>query len=558
MHCILRFRIFCPSIVVFSLATALFSAVIYNFSFWRALIAAAHPASHFDALFLASVFALIVFLHAALLLAVPGRVSVQIVAATMFIIASVAAYFIDSFGVAFTKPIVQSVFETDRQEMSALMTGRLILYLVFAGILPSLAILLVRLPKVDGWIDVRQRLSFAGAAALTAALVVFALYSVQAPFWRSNKDLLKQLNPDALLFATLQYLGDQLAWDQLTRASGNTPLGNPGGPTRVLPVASHSKPLLMFLNVGETARAQNFQLGGYARQTNPELSALEGVFYFNNAASCGTATAVSVPCMFSHGGRKIFRPADAGADMNLLDAVAAAGFYVEWRENNTGGKGVPARVRTVTYNPNSDPKLCEHHTCYDEIMLKGLAEDLRARPRNTLIVFHHMGSHGPTYWQRYPASFEKFRPSCRTNELWRCTPDELINVYDNTIVYTDFVLAEQIRLMQALSDRFDAVMIYVSDHGESLGERGLYLHGAPYLIAPKEQTHIPLLIWMSKSYRERFALDGDCMRSQLDHAVSHDNLYHTVLGALGLSNDVYRRERDLVTQCAAPAPRSLM
>ncbi len=184
-------------------------------------------------------------------------------------------------------------------------------------------------------------------------------------------------------------------------------------------------------------------------------------------------------------------------------------------------------------------------------MLSGLAEELRGQPRDTLIVFHHMGSHGPTYWQRYPESFERFKPTCRTNELWRCTHDELINVYDNTIVYTDFVLAEQIRLMQALSDRFDSILIYVSDHGESLGERGLYLHGAPYLIAPKEQTHIPLLIWMSKGYRERIALNEDCIRSLRDHAVGHDNVYHTVLGALGLTNDVHRRELDLITPCAA-------
>ncbi len=118
-------------------------------------------------------------------------------------------------------------------------------------------------------------------------------------------------------------------------------------------------------------------------------------------------------------------------------------------------------------------------------------------------------------------------------------------------MYTDFVLAEQIRLMQVLSDRFDSILIYVSDHGESLGEHGLYLHGAPYLIAPKEQTHIPLLIWVSKGYRERIALNEDCIRSLRDHAVGHDNVYHTVLGALGLSNDVYRRELDLIAPCAA-------
>lgn len=546
MHRFHRYRVPCPSVVAFALGVAVLLTIIYNLNFWRSLTSAAHPTSYFDALFLASTFVLVVFLHAALLLAIPGRKPVQIAAAATLIVASVIAYFTDNFGVVVTKPIVQSVFETDRQEASALLTWRLGFYLLFAGILPSLAVLLVRLPKTDSWTDFRQRLSFIGVAALISVALIFALYSVHAPFWRSNKDILKQLNPDAALLATVQYFGDQLA-----RASRRTAMSNPAGPTRVLHGAPDRKPLLLFLNIGETARAQNFQLGGYARKTNPELSALDGVFYFNNASSCGTATAVSVPCMFSHGGRKIFRLAGAETETNLLDAVVDAGFHVEWRENNTGGKGVPARVKTVTYGPHSDPKLCENRTCYDEIMLSGLAEELRARSHDMLIVFHQMGSHGPTYWQRYPESFERFKPACRTNELWRCTHDELINVYDNTIVYTDFVLAEQIRLMQALSDRFDSIMIYVSDHGESLGERGLYLHGAPYLVAPKEQTHIPLLIWMSKSYRERLALNEDCIRSLRDHAVSHDNIYHTVLGALGLSNDVYRRELDLISRCAA-------
>ncbi|HWP27809.1 MAG TPA: phosphoethanolamine--lipid A transferase [Xanthobacteraceae bacterium] len=533
--------------VTFAVGTGAFLAAIYNFGFWRSLTAAAHPASFFDALFLASVFALVVFLHATLLLAVPGRRPVQIAAAATLILASVIAYFIDNFGVAFTKSIVQSVFETDRQEATALVTWRLSLYLLFAGILPSFVVLLVRLPRIDRWTDFRQRLAFIGAATLTSAAVVFSLYTVQAPFWRSNKEILKKLNPDAALLATLQYVADRFTWV----SSRPTAISNPGGPTRTLYGAPNRKPLLMFLNIGETARAQNFQLGGYARQTNPELSALEGVFYFSNASSCGTVTAVSVPCMFSHGGRRIFHAADAGAETNLLDAVVDGGFHVEWRENNTGGKGVPARVPTITYGPQSDPKLCENGTCYDEIMMSGLGDALRSRLHDTLIVFHQMGSHGPTYWKRYPAEFEKFKPACRTNELWRCTQDELINVYDNTIAYTDFVLGRQIRLLQALSDQFDSILIYVSDHGESLGERGLYLHGAPYFLAPKEQTHIPFLIWMSKGYRNRFAVNEDCLGSLRDHSVSHDNIYHTVLGALGLSNDVYRRELDLISRCAA-------
>jgi lipid A ethanolaminephosphotransferase len=327
--------------------------------------------------------------------------------------------------------------------------------------------------------------------------------------------------------------------------------------------------LLLFLVMGETARAQNFQLGGYNRATTPELSMQPGVFYFDNVRSCGTSTAVSLPCMLSHLGRGHFDLRQAARQPNLLDALKSSGFRVEWRENNTGTQGVAVRVKTIEFTsgwprylssteagvtqsrPHPDPALCKNGACFDEIMLSGLAEELKTIEQDTAIVFHQMGSHGPAYSQRYPDRFEDFKPVCQTTELGRCSREEIVNAYDNSIRYTDHNLAEQIRLLIAMSGQADSLLLYASDHGESLGEKGLYLHGAPYFMAPEEQTRVPLLLWMSDGFRKRFSINAGCLQDKRNEALSHDYIYHTVIGGLGFSNDLYDASRDILAKCRA-------
>jgi lipid A ethanolaminephosphotransferase len=292
----------------------------------------------------------------------------------------------------------------------------------------------------------------------------------------------------------------------------------------------------------------NFQLGGYARPTNPELATVPRLYYFDNVQSCGTSTAVSVPCIFSPRGHED-SVSYAQSHSNLVDALSSAGVNVEWRENNSNSKGVAIRVKTVDFVHDPQAAGCDGDVCNDESMNSGLATQLEGLRSNSVIVFHDLGSHGPAYWRRYPPSFEKFKPVCRTSELWTCSKEALVNTYDNTILYTDHVLAQQIRLLQQLSDVADSLLIYVSDHGESLGEHGLYLHGAPYGLAPAEQTRVPLLIWASDGYRRRFSLDESCIQNELHRPLTHDNIYHTVLGAIGVRNAYYRKRLDLLGSC---------
>jgi lipid A ethanolaminephosphotransferase len=217
---------------------------------------------------------------------------------------------------------------------------------------------------------------------------------------------------------------------------------------------------------------------------------------------------------------------------------------VEWRENNSGCKHVCARVRQVDFAG-------EGQSHFDAAMTEGLRDELRSAAKDTLVIFHQAGSHGPAYSERYPHSFETFTPVCRGADLGHCERASVVNAYDNTIVYTDHVLAQDIELLKSLAAEYDSLLLYVSDHGESLGENGLYLHAAPYFIAPDEQTHVPLVMWMSDGYLARSQLDTACVRARAAQPASHDDVYHTVLGALGLHSDVYRRDRDLLAACRA-------
>jgi lipid A ethanolaminephosphotransferase len=172
------------------------------------------------------------------------------------------------------------------------------------------------------------------------------------------------------------------------------------------------------------------------------------------------------------------------------------------------------------------------------------------------VIFHTIGSHGPAYSERYPPQFEVFKPACRSNELQRCTAQEVVNAYDNSILYTDHVLARQIDLLQANASRFDSVLLYASDHGESLGEQGIYLHGMPYAFAQRVQKEVPMLFWASRGYVERTGLSLSCLKGHSHDAISHDNLYHTVLGALAVRNAVYEPGLDILAQCRSARPQS--
>jgi len=229
--------------------------------------------------------------------------------------------------------------------------------------------------------------------------------------------------------------------------------------------------------------------------------------------------------MFSAAGKSDFNDRSIVEDENILDLLQRTGVSVLWRDNNSNSKGVALRVPYEDFRSGQHNPVCDTE-CRDVGMLSGLQDYIQRQNGDILIVLHQMGNHGPAYSERYPAEFEYFTPACHSNELSNCTKVEIDNAYDNAIRYTDFFLTHVISLLKDNSDDFDTTMLYVSDHGESLGEKGVYLHGMPYMIAPEEQTRVPVIVWEGAGNR----LAGQ------HRDLSHDDLFKSLLTSFGIQN----------------------
>ena len=220
---------------------------------------------------------------------------------------------------------------------------------------------------------------------------------------------------------------------------------------------------------------------------------------------------------------------------------------------SNGSKGVADRIAYYSLRKSTDRKFCDGKTCIDDILLDHLKAYMPSVTRNAFLVLHQLGSHGPAYHQRYPDHFGPFEPACATAELGNCSRNEIVNAYDNTIAYTDRSPGELIDYLETLEEEFDTALVYVSDHGESTGEYGLYLHGMPYAIAPKSQTEVPFILWFSDGFRRSMALDANCLRAQGDMPYSHDNLFHSMLSLMNIETDAYRTDLDLFAGCREDA-----
>ncbi len=299
--------------------------------------------------------------------------------------------------------------------------------------------------------------------------------------------------------------------------------------------------------VGETARADHWGLNGHSPDTTPLLRR-EGVVNFPDFWSCDTSTAKSVPCMFSNLGRAKFdRRTVVGRD-NALDILARSGVSVLWRDNNSSSKGVADRVTYQDYKTAKLNPMCDDGECRDVGMLQNLQDYIDAQKGDILIVLHQMGNHGPAYYKRYPKEFERFTPVCRTNDLGSCTEEEIHNTYDNAILYTDYFLSETIALLKKNDSKFETAMFYVSDHGESLGEYGMYLHATPYALAPDTQKHVPAVMWFSEGIKHDLKLDTIAERSR--RRWSHDNVFATLLGLFAIRSEAYPAEMDILEHAA--------
>lgn len=525
-----------------ALLASLWLATAGNWPLWRSLLALPENSGGHGLLFAAGFAAMVAALTFSLLALLAWRRSVKPAIAFFLVSAAACAHFMGSYGVVIDPTMMTNVVQTNVTETRDLLSLRLLLSVVLLAGLPLLWLLRLPLQRV-GWAGQARRnlLGVAGGLALLAALV-FALFADLSSTMRNHKQIRYQISPLNAFYSSAALL----------RAAQASPSGPPspiGLDARLLPPAAASRPPLFLVVIGETARADRFALNGYGRPTNPRLSTLD-VVSFRDVTACGTSTAASLPCMFSHLGREGFGARQQEHE-DLLDLAQRVGLAVLWIDNQSGCKGLCERVPKVHASEGAPPALCSDGECLDEALLHGLDDRLAALPaerraRGVLMVMHQMGSHGPAYWRRSPADGKPFQPECETNALQQCDVQALGNAYDNSIVYTDRVLAGAIDWLQRQRATYEPTMLYVSDHGESLGEKGLYLHGLPYSVAPREQKHVPMIVWTPSPQRTQ------CLASLRDQPLSHDHLFHSVAGALGIRAAEYRADLDLFAACRTP------
>ncbi len=513
--------------------TTLGFTLFYNLAFFRNAYAV-YAGSVGGLLFLVS---LAVFLFAVTLLLLSllcYRYVTKPVLIAVILGAAAASNYMNSYNVVIDTTMLTNIAKTDSHEVADLMNLQLVLQMLLFGVLPAALVFKTRLRYAGFGKELVKRLKLIGLSLALVVLSIAPFTSWYTGFFREHKILRYYTNPATYLYSGFTFISEALA-------DAESFVREPIGLDAQVRATDMSRELVILV-VGEAARADRFSLNGYARETNP-LLAQEGVISFSEATSCGTATAYSLPCMFSLSDRKDFSLHEANHRENLLDVLTHAGVNVQWRDNNSDSKGVTVAIpfedmRAPDKNPACDTE------CRDVGMLAGLPEYIASHDKGDIvIVLHQLGNHGPAYYKRYPPEFEKFTPVCATTQLETCSDVEIGNTYDNAILYTDYFLTEVIHFLQTYDDRFETAMYYMSDHGESLGENGLYLHGLPFMLAPDVQKHVASVMWFGSSYR----IDREELRKRAQEPMSHDNYFHTVLGLLEVRTDVYNPELDLIT-----------
>lgn len=514
---------------------SLFFAIAGNGLFWNSAMAT-HPGSVRYAL---SLLLLLLGTHAFLLGLLVWRWNAKGVVSALLMLTMLASHYMSRYHIYLDPDMLRNVLATDRRESSELLTASLAGPLLLA-LLPTLAVWRVQLTGRRWTGALAWRAGFlllAAGVALGGALLSFQEISA---LMRNQREVRYLATPANVLLG----LPRALRGDNPVQRAPKLPIGIDA---RAMHRAAGSRPRLLLVVLGETARAQDWGLNGGARQTTPEL-AQKPVINFPDTHSCGTSTEVSVPCMFSPWGRRDYDEKTIRAHQSLLHVLDHAGIAPLWRDNQSGCKGVCEGLGFQSLADAHAPGVCSDGRCLDEILLHDLPAQARAKSGDRVIVLHQLGNHGPAYFERYPPRFRRFTPTCDTADLGRCTRAQITNSYDNALLYTDHVLAQAIGTLQGMED-YDTAMIYVSDHGESLGEKGLFLHGVPYAIAPEEQTHVPMTMWFSPSFARGRGLDLQCVRQRAGQYTDHDALFSSVLGLMQVRTALYAAQRDLFAAC---------
>ncbi len=514
------------------IGVALFLTLVANGAFFKHVVEV-YPLSWSTVPFIASLALVLVSVTTILLSLFSFRHTIKPLLILILILSSFVAYFMDTYNTVIDTHMIQNTLETNLNESADLFSFTLILYVLFIGVLPSFVIYRIKIIPMSLNQTLLEKGKIIGISLGLVAIILFSFSKNYTSFFREHKPLRYYANPGYYLYSVGSYIQKSLSHPY-------TGLQIIAADAKVVSTSENRK--LVILVVGEAVRWDHFSLNGYGRETNSLLKK-EDIVNFTQFTSCGTETAISVPCMFSSFGRESYEGDKAKHTENVLDILQRSGANILWRDNNSDSKGVALRVAYEDFQSPEKNTMCEDGECRDEGMLVGLQEYIDAHPKGDIvIVLHQMGNHGPAYYKRYPKAFEKFTPVCKSNQLEQCTQAEITNAYDNVLLYTDYFLTKVIDVLQKNDPTFATAMFYVSDHGESLGEKGLYLHGFPYAIAPEAQKHVPAVMW----FGEKFQVNKEKLKQNASQPYTHDFIFHTLLGMSEVKTSVYQSELDIL------------
>ena len=520
------------------LIVAILLTAFYNISFFKNVITV-YEFSGLNIVYIISLgivlFLLIVFLFTVF----SSKYTTKPILIVVLMISSFTAYFMDTYHVVIDSEMIRNSLQTNLFESMDLFSFQLVVYVLLLGVLPSFLIYKTKLEYTTFKKELLSKIAVIFVSLSFVVITILAFSKFYTSFFREHKPLRYHVNPIYWVYSIGNYVSKTLN-------AGPIIVKEIGTDAKIIETNDEvDKKELMILVVGEAARADRLSLNGYEKQTNPLLEK-EDIVNFSNLYSCGTSTAHSVPCMFSIFNRDNYSYKKGITTQNVVDVLThTKDIKVLWRDNNSSSKGVANRVDYEDFRTSKTNTICDDE-CRDEGMLVGLDDYIKKnKNKDILIVLHQMGNHGPAYYKRYPKAYEKFTPVCKTNQLEQCTQEEVSNAYDNAILYSDYFLSKTINFLKSYSKDYETGMIYMSDHGESLGENGLYLHGMPYFMAPDEQKRVASFMWLGQG-DIREDIDIDKLKSYANKQFSQDNLFHTLLSFFEVETKVYNKELDIL------------
>lgn len=512
---------------------ALYFVVAFNWPVLQRVVADMNAVAGVSWLFVANFTLSLFLLLQVFLLCVAWPYVFKPVMTLLIVVSSLVCYAGFRYGAIINQSMIDNVLLTNQGEAASYWSWSLLLWVVLTVLLPVAWLWRVRIVYGRWHQLLSRRVLLLVVSTAGAAMLISSQYNYYASIGRNDQALQKMIVPSQWVYSSVKYVRQKYFTMPLSfRTVG-----------RDVQVSAHDAPRVMVLVLGETARAQNAPFNGYARDTMPYTARLPFI-KMPMMRSCGTSTAESVPCIFSDMKHANYDRAQALNSDNVLDILRRADIDVLWLENDGGCQGVCGHAQLISYPRDEEDGDCQGAFCLDQVFIRDLPEYLARIRRDTLIVVHITGSHGPSYHERYPREFAVFQPDCQRNDIEHCSPQSLINTYDNTILYTDYVVASLTDEL-AKGDFRDSALWYFSDHGESLGENNLYLHGFPYRLAPDEQTHVPAMLWLSPTLR---AQAESCMSNGLADT-SHDNVFASLLGFFALQTAVYVQADDVLVRC---------